>query len=141
MRPGLKTGLRLPSLKKPSLIGNSKQILLDECISPLLPTSVLSAGRWNHDAERLARYGESGQQSEYRLLLGTSKRGYRIRVSYEIKKEKKPLKFSLFSSPNNNFQGLALKHYWQHQGDGALIWYKSNNTKSVYNNSVNIYRN
>ncbi|PSF33184.1 hypothetical protein C7H19_20495, partial [Aphanothece hegewaldii CCALA 016] len=130
MRRGLKTGLRLPLLKKP-FNPDSKQIFLDDCVLSNLPNNVLTVGRWNHDRDRLARSGQDGQQNEYLLLLG-AKKDYRLQLTYSIKKAFKPLKFSLLTSPSQNFQGLALKHYWTHQSDGSLVWNKSDNSL-IYN--------
>ncbi|PSF30578.1 hypothetical protein C7H19_23645 [Aphanothece hegewaldii CCALA 016] len=139
MRPGLKTGLRLPSLKKP-FNPYSKEIFLDDCVLSNLPNNVLTVGRWNHDRDRLARSGQDGQQNEYLLLLGTRK-NYRLQLTYSIKKSLKPLKFSLFTTSSPLFQSLTLKHYWTHQSDGFLMWNKSDNSLiynfGANNNSIN----
>jgi hypothetical protein len=136
MRPGLKTGLRLPTFKKIAPSG-SKLLFLDSCNTPSLPIAVKTGGtRWNYDPTRLARIGESGG-SNYRLLLGTARRGYLIQVRYEIKKGNKPLRFSLFSADNQLFQELSLKHYLLHQSDDRLIWYRTDNSviKNFGNNN------
>lgn len=128
MRPGLKTGLRLPTLRR-RVQDSPRLVFEDDCSRPSLPNEAFTNGsRWKHDGTRSVRYGENGKTSVYRLLLGTSRRSYKIQILYEIVQDRKLLKFSLFSSPSSNFQGLMLEHYLQHQTNGSLIWYRSDNT-------------